>query len=77
MRLIDGDDLLQKWNQLSDRGRIEFDQVIMCQPTIPAIELTGIKKHVSKFDFDDDRPQCCIEHDKWFAVCDTCEFGEE
>ena len=25
---------------------------------------------------DDNRPQCCIDHDKYFSTCDTCEFGE-
>ena len=24
---------------------------------------------------DDNRPQCCIDHDKYFSTCDTCEFG--
>ena len=33
MRLIDDDDLLKIWNDLSERGRKEFDQVIMTQPT--------------------------------------------
>lgn len=23
---------------------------------------------------NDDRPQCCIDHDKYFSTCDTCEF---
>lgn len=27
-------------------------------------------------DEDDNRPQCCIDHDKYFSTCDTCEFGE-
>ena len=26
-------------------------------------------------DEDDSRPQCCIDHDKYFSTCDTCEFG--
>jgi hypothetical protein len=35
--LIDEKNLLDKWNNLSVRGRTEFDQVIMCQPpVIPA-----------------------------------------
>lgn len=25
---------------------------------------------------DDNRAQCCIDHDKCFSTCDTCEFGE-
>ena len=27
-------------------------------------------------DEEDNRPQCCIDHDKYFSTCDTCEFGE-
>ena len=25
---------------------------------------------------DDDRPECCKDHNKFGAVCNTCEFGE-
>lgn len=25
---------------------------------------------------DDNRPQYCIDHGKYFSTCDTCEFGE-
>ncbi len=25
---------------------------------------------------NDNRPQCCIDHDKWFSTCDTCEHGD-
>ena len=33
MRLIDADKLIEKWNELSVRGRTEFDQVIMITST--------------------------------------------
>ena len=33
MRLVDVDKLIEKWNELSVRGRTEFDQVIMIMPT--------------------------------------------
>ena len=36
MRLVDGDYLLAEWNRMK-AGRAEFDQVIMCAPTIDAI----------------------------------------
>lgn len=49
MRLVDGDELLRKWNEFSVRGRTEFDQVIMCEPTVDAIVVTERKKHVSDF----------------------------
>ena len=49
MRLVDGDELLRKWNELSIRGRTEFDQVIMCEPTVDAIIMTELRKHMSDF----------------------------
>lgn len=49
MRLVDGDELLRKWNELSVRGRTEFDQVIMCEPTVDAIIITKRRKHISDF----------------------------
>ena len=33
MRLIDADKMIEKWNELSVRGRTEFDQVIMITST--------------------------------------------
>ena len=33
-------------------------------------------KETTKTDKNDDRPQCCIDHVKYFSTCDTCEFGE-
>lgn len=81
MRLIDADEFevvsLQGKSEEFCNGVMWMLEQIDNAPTIPAIELTGIEKHVSKFDFDDNRPQCCIDHNKWFAVCDICEFGEE
>lgn len=76
MRLIDGDALLEKWNNISQSKRIKFDVIIRREPTVDAIVITNRRKHVSTFDFEDNRPQCCIDHDKYFSTCDTCEFGE-
>lgn len=36
----------------------------------------GTAKDVTEINEDDNRPQCCIDHDKYFSTCDTCEFGE-
>ena len=36
----------------------------------------GTVKDVAKINKDDNRPQCYIDHDKYFSTCDTCEFGE-
>ena len=79
MRLIDADSLLEKWNNLSEKDRTRFDRVILCQPIVDTIVVTERKKHVSKFDlddFEDNRPECCKEHEKYFSTCDTCEYGE-
>ena len=32
------------------------------------------EKEITETDKNDDRPQCCIDHDKYFSTCDTCEF---
>lgn len=79
MRLIDADSLLEKWNSLSEKDRTRFDRVILCQPIVDTIVVTERKKHVPKIDFDDfedNRPECCKVHDKYFSTCDTCEYGE-
>lgn len=79
MRLIDADSLLEKWNNLSEKDRTRFDRVILCQSIVDTIVVTERKKHVSKIDFDDfedNRPECCKEHEKYFSTCDTCEYGE-
>lgn len=34
---------------------------------------TNFTKEEYEYDY---RPQCCIDHDKYFSTCDTCEFGE-
>lgn len=33
-RLIDANELLEKWDNLSKRGRTEFDQEIICMATV-------------------------------------------
>lgn len=53
MTLKDADKLLEIWNHLSDKEKLEFDKVIMSEPTIKAIIITNEKKHVSNFDFED------------------------
>lgn len=46
MRLIDADELLRKWDQLTSRGRIEFDQVIMSEPTQDVFTKNDKKKWI-------------------------------
>ena len=58
MRLVNADKLIEKWNELSVRGRTEFDQVIMIMPTAfnvdKVVEQLG-KSHFHKdATFDDD-----------------------
>ena len=66
MRLVDGDELLRKWNELSIRGRTEFDQVIMSEPTVDAIISTELRKHMS--DFSDLETECVPDE------CEGCEW---
>jgi len=37
MRMIDADALIERWNNMSVRGRTEFDQEIMVAPSIEII----------------------------------------
>ena len=39
--LMDADILLNKWDNLSVRGRTEFDQVIMCTPVVISADNGG------------------------------------
>lgn len=66
MRLIDADLLLEKWNNMSKKDRTRFDRVILCQPIADAVV----------FYDEDNRPECCKAHDKYFSTCDICEYGE-
>ena len=65
MRLVDGDELLRKWNDII-RGRTEFDQVIMSEPTVDAIIITELRKHMS--DFSD------LEIDYIPDECEGCKW---
>ena len=67
MRLIDADSLLEKWNKLSESDRRRFDQTIRFE--------TSVYDFISRYS-NDDRPECCKEHEKYFSTCDTCEYGE-
>lgn len=56
-RLIDAEVLIEKWDELSVRGRTEFDQVIMSMPTeINVIEAEPIielfKKNKTDKEYD-------------------------
>ena len=46
MRLIDADRLLNRWDEMSVRGRTEFDQEIILTPTIKT-------KQIKYFDEDE------------------------
>jgi len=59
LHLINTDDLLKKWDKTSTRGRTEFDQVIMEQPTyfdmdtvLDQLEDCGKYKGILKLDND-------------------------
>ena len=52
MRLVDVDKLIEKWNELSVRGRTEFDQVIMIMPT--AFDVDKVVEQLEKSHFHTD-----------------------
>ena len=52
MRLIDADKLIEKWNELSVRGRTEFDQVIMIMST--AFDVDKVVEQLEKSHFHTD-----------------------
>ena len=43
MRLIDADALIERWNNMSVRGRTEFDQEIMVAPSIDIVRCKECK----------------------------------
>lgn len=45
-RLIDADELLRRWDELPNRSRIEFDQVIMLMPI--AYDVDKVVKQLEK-----------------------------
>lgn len=75
MRLIDGDSLLKKWIFMSKKERENFGKTILYEPEVDAVVLKEKEDPESVVDFEN-RSSCCEAHDKWFAVCDTCEFGD-
>ena len=67
MRLIDADSLLEKWNKLSEKDRIKFDKIIKLEESV--------YDFITRYN-EDNRPECCKVHDKYFSTCDTCGYGE-
>ena len=67
MRLVDADSLLEKWNKLSEKDRIKFDKIIKLE--------ASVYDFITRYN-EDNRPECCKVHDKYFSTCDTCEYGE-
>ena len=52
---ISREGLLKSWEELSPRGRTEFDQVIMTIPALPSAELANLKQ-----EFESAEPSDCI-----------------
>lgn len=67
MRLLDADSLLEKWNKLSEKDRIKFDKIIKLE--------ASVYDFITRYN-EDNRPECCKVHDKYFSTCDTCGYGE-
>lgn len=68
MRLVDADSLLEKWDKSSEKDRIKFDKIIKLE--------ASVYDFITRYN-EDNRPECCKEHEKYFSTCDTCEYGEQ
>ena len=67
MKLVDADLLLEKWDKLSEKDRIKFDKIIKLE--------ASVYDFITRYN-EDNRPECCKAHDKYFSTCDICEYGE-
>ena len=74
MRLIDADALIERWNNMSVRGRTEFDQEIMVAPSIDICFCKKCKYRKNRIDYKKDY---CIKHSKVLYDTDGgCSWGE-
>lgn len=74
---IDADALMERWNKMSVRGRTEFDQEIMCTPSIDIVRCKECKWWIVAMDennSDEDYLKCSM--DKWPNADDFCSYGE-
>ena len=67
MKLVYADSLLEKWDKLSEKDRIKFDKIIKLE--------ASVYDFITRYN-EDNRPECCKVHDKYFSTCDTCGYGE-
>ena len=51
---------------MSQKDRTRFDRVILCQHIADVVVFNG----------EDNRPECCKAHNKYFSTCDICGYGE-
>lgn len=68
---IDADALIERWNNMSVRGRTEFDQEIMVAPSIDIVRCQDCKHWV--YNFNGCKRNPCTE--PWYAT-DGCTYGE-
>ena len=79
-RYIDADGLIERWNNMSVRGRTEFDQEIMIAPTIDIVRCKECK--FSARYVDDGHIECRLyshplRHDYHeMKPDDFCSYGE-
>lgn len=66
-RLIDADKLIEKWNELSVRGRTGFDQVIMLMPTAYDVD-----KVIS--DIEDSVELIHVKHTSYYEIEEYIRF---
>lgn len=74
MRLIDADALIERWNNMSVRGRTEFDQEIMVAPSIDIVQCKECKYYN---DEDYGEPtRWCEWHESVVDADNYCSYGE-
>ena len=81
-RYIDADALIERWNEMTIRGRTEFDQEIMLAPTIDAIPI----EHINLMNLVEvvrckecymcDEEMWCSFYDSIMEPDDFCSYGE-
>lgn len=78
-KYIDAEVLIERWDNMSVRGRTEFDQEIMVAPSIDIVRCKECRHWCCHNDVDYDQSKVtyyCEVHGISFEGDDYCSFGE-
>ena len=73
-RYIDAEALIERWNNMSVRGRTEFDQEIMVAPSIDIVRCKECKRWWGNHYHDNEDGKCPM--DAWIDGDGFCSYGE-